>query len=77
MPHTYTDTEFMQHQGDRVLQAIRLFWATRGFSPSYRDIVETCHLNSTAHARKIVQHLADTGRIQYEPGIARSIRVTQ
>ena len=57
---------------DLVLQAIKAFWAEKGYSPSIRDIMETTSITSTSVARYHIIKLERAGLVKRTPGVARS-----
>ena len=59
-----------------VLDYVKAHWKQRRFSPSVREIVVGCELNSTSVAVHHLALLEERGDITREPGIARSIVVT-
>lgn len=60
---------------DRVYEAIAAWWLEHGYAPSTRDIVQTARLSSTSVANRYIARLRREGRIQYEPGVARTVRI--
>jgi SOS-response transcriptional repressor LexA len=61
----------------RVLLAIALYWRQHGFSPSLRDICALAAVSSTSQAALHLERLRAAGMVEYEPGIARSIRLVK
>lgn len=55
-----------------VLEAIKTFWAERGFSPSIRDIMEATGISSTSVASYHILKLERAGLIKRTPRVARS-----
>jgi repressor LexA len=61
---------------ERILTFIHDFYDKHGYSPTVRDILRGCNISSTA----VVQHHLDVlerdGRIQRDPEVFRSIRLS-
>jgi repressor LexA len=61
---------------ERIFKFIHEFYDAHGYSPTVRDILKGCNISSTA----VVQHHLDVldrdGRIQRDPEVFRSIRVS-
>jgi SOS-response transcriptional repressor LexA len=59
---------------DAVYDFIRQFIDQKHYSPNYREIAIGCHIGRTSVSRYL-DRLQIQGRIEYEPGKARSIRI--
>ena len=59
----------------RVLNMVRDFIATKGYSPSVREIAKAVHLGSTSVVVYNLNALEGKGYLQRDPFIARSIRL--
>lgn len=64
----YTDTV------DGVYDFIHQFIDQKHYSPNYREIAAGCHVGYSGVGRYL-ERLQAQGRIEYEPGKARSIRL--
>jgi SOS-response transcriptional repressor LexA len=60
----------------RVLAAIRTLTAELGYAPSLREIAARVGLNLSTTAYHVGE-LADAGAIKRQPGIPRSITITE
>jgi repressor LexA len=67
--------ERIANSDQRVLTAIALFWKQHGYSPSLRELCELADVSSTSMAALHLERLQAAGLIEYEPRIARSIRL--
>ena len=65
------------HTRESIIQYIRSFLHEHDYAPTVRDILKGCGISSTA----VVQHHLDVlqreGRIQRDPEVFRSIRLTE
>ncbi len=59
----------------KVLDAIRAYWAEHGRSPSYRELSEATGVSVGDHLTHCLNHLVAQGAILWEPRTARSIRL--
>lgn len=69
MPREATETY------DDTLLFIRQFIKQHGYSPSVREIAAGIGTTSTSVAGYHIRRLSDLGKIEWTPGIARSIRI--
>ena len=70
MPETQPGKEMRQ----RILEAIRVIWETKGYSPSVRELAEEIQIGThTCHYHLIV--LERQGLIAFEPRLSRTLRV--
>ena len=58
-----------------IIQCILAFTAEHGYPPSFREIGTAVGLTSSSHVHYHLQKLRLAGRITYEPGKNRTIRV--
>ena len=61
---------------DVVYDFIRHFIEQKHYSPNYREIATGCHIGYSGVGRYL-DRLSAQGRIEYEPGKARSIRLVE
>ena len=59
-----------------ILRFIGDFIDAHGYSPSIREIMTGCGYNSTSSVAHHLSVLHDLGKIDYQPRIARSVRLT-
>lgn len=59
-----------------VLQALDAFIHERGYAPSFRELGARAGIASTSMVSFYVRSLARRGLVAFEPGKARSLRVT-
>jgi SOS-response transcriptional repressor LexA len=59
-----------------MLEFITNFTESHGYSPSFREIMVGCGLQSTSSVAHHLSVLRDLGKIEYQDNIARSVRVT-
>ncbi len=57
----------------QILSFIRDFIERKGYPPTVRDILRSCHISSPAVVQYHLKVLADQGLIRREPGLRRSI----
>ncbi|MGI6259995.1 MAG: LexA family protein [Anaerolineaceae bacterium] len=56
-----------------VLEAVRRYWQTHGYSPSLRDLSEMTRIRSRSHLGTLLDELEIKGYIRRQAEIARSI----
>ena len=61
----------------RLLEAVRSFWAAKGYGPSYRELGAVLGIRSTNGIAAHVRALVGKGLLKQEPGTARSVRVAE
>jgi len=59
----------------RMLNVIKDFIKTNGFSPSYRELSDLMYFRSYSNVYRYVKILYEAGYIEYDPHKARSISV--
>lgn len=77
--HAITGTQRLEALGlssaeQKVLDAIRVFINAKGYPPTYRELappLETTHTTVARHVRS----LRDKGKLTFDPGVLRSIRL--
>ena len=57
----------------QILSFIREFIERKGYPPTVRDILHSCHISSPAVVQHHLRVLEDQGHISREPGVRRSI----
>jgi SOS-response transcriptional repressor LexA len=57
----------------RLLNHVKTFIQTNGYSPSVRELMAIMGTTSTSHVRYLLSDLESKGYIRQTPGIARSI----
>lgn len=62
---------------DEILEWIELFIETKGYSPSYREIMEGVGLSSVSQVAWYIDELVEEGKLQKEAGQARTLRVVK
>lgn len=60
----------------QILTFIREFIEQKGYPPTVRDILHSCHISSPAVVQHHLKVLENQGHIRHEPGIRRSITLT-
>lgn len=60
---------------DAVIVAICTFQAERGFPPTMRELAAACGFASTRNLYRYLEPLRDAGRVTWEPGSPRTLRV--
>lgn len=60
----------------QILTFIREFIDRKGYPPTVRDILHSCHISSPAVVQHHLKVLENQGYISHEPGIRRSITLT-
>ena len=60
---------------EEVLEFIKLFIKTKGYAPTYREIMEGVGLSSTSQVGFYVNELVEEGRLLKEAGQARTLRI--
>jgi repressor LexA len=60
----------------QILSFIREFIEQQGYPPTVRDILRSCHISSPAVVQHHLKVLENQGHISHEPGIRRSITLT-
>jgi repressor LexA len=60
----------------QILSFIREFIDRKGYPPTVRDILHSCHISSPAVVQHHLKVLENEGHISHEPGIRRSITLT-
>lgn len=58
-----------------IVAAIRDFWAEHGFAPTVREIMHLAALSSGSLVQYHLARLREEGRISYESGKARTVRI--
>lgn len=59
-----------------MMEFITNFIESHGYSPSFREIMVGCGLNSTSSVAHHLSILRDMGKVEYMDNIARSVRIT-
>jgi repressor LexA len=72
-----TDDELSRMRQADILEFIQTFWDENGYGPSFRDIMHGCGYRSTSSVSHQLAQLKDMGEIEYQPHIARSIRILE
>ena len=62
---------------DCVVHFIASYWLHYGYAPSIRDVCEGCGLPSTSIVAYHLRRLEQAGRVEREPGLARTLRVRE
>jgi SOS-response transcriptional repressor LexA len=65
----------MKHDVDAIVTFIQTYTAARGFAPSVLDIKKQFGFSSTSMVKFYLDKLQQQGRVQWEPGMARTLRV--
>lgn len=60
----------------QILTFIHEFIERKGYPPTVRDILHSCHISSPAVVQHHLKVLENEGHISHEPGIRRSITLT-
>ena len=60
---------------ESIYQFIREYRQVHGFSPSQREIADGCRISKSTVQHQL-QFLVAAGRVAYEPGKVRTIRLT-
>ena len=60
---------------DEVFEFIHDFIESKGYGPSYKEIMEGCNISSKSMVSRYIDTLVEEGAIEHTPGIARSIRI--
>jgi repressor LexA len=66
----------ISHRRQQILSFIREFIDRKGYPPTVRDILHNCHISSPAVVQHHLKVLENQGHISREPGIRRSITLT-
>lgn len=75
MPARQTD-EQRDARDDEVLSAIRSYRATHDYGPTIVELLDAVGLKSKASLQNALDRLRVAGRVEWEPGRARTLRVT-
>ena len=59
----------------KILEAIETFWNLHGYGPSFRDLQELTGISSTSVVWYQLRRLREQGVVDYEPDVARSVRL--
>ena len=62
---------------DVLLAAIIACWDDRGVAPTVRELSEELGLRSTAPMHRYLERLREEGRVSWERGKARTLRVVE
>jgi SOS-response transcriptional repressor LexA len=62
-----------QHDSNQILEWIRGYMADKGYSPSRREIGQGCNISTISVVNSQLNGLQKAGRLQWTPGVARSI----
>lgn len=62
---------------DQVFVYVRDYITKRGYAPTYREIMVSCHFASTASVKYYLERLARSGRIHFTPGVSRGIALKE
>lgn len=62
---------------ERIFKFIKDFAVEKGYTPTVREIVKGCNISTTSVVQHHLNRLEKDGRIQRDPLIFRSIRVTE
>lgn len=62
---------------DEILEWIELFISTKGYAPTYREIMEGVGLSSTSQVSWYIDELVEEGKLKREAGQARTLRVVK
>jgi len=60
-----------------ILEFIKEFIGRKGYSPSIREILDGCHIHSTALVQHHLGKLEEEGLIRRDPDVSRSIQLTR
>lgn len=60
---------------EHIEDYIRFFWDENGFAPTVREIGKGCGYDSTATVQHYLDQLREQGRISWQSGRARTIRL--
>lgn len=60
-----------------VYDAIVEFWATKGYAPSWADIVAMTDITSKSVVNHHVSKLCEAGIVERDHGVARSVRIVK
>lgn len=60
---------------DEILEWIELFIETKGYAPTYREIMEGVGLSSTSQVSWYIDELIEEGKLVKEAGQARTLRI--
>jgi repressor LexA len=61
----------------QILDIIREFMEERGYPPTVRDIMKSCHISSTAVVQHHLRMLEKEGYINRDPEVSRSITIAE
>lgn len=62
---------------ERIFKFIKDFVAEKGYTPTVREIVKGCNISTTSVVQHHLNRLERDGRIQRDPMVFRSIRLTE
>lgn len=62
---------------ERIINAIRAYTEANGYPPSIRDIQRITGLGSYGGLCSVLHRMAGEGKITYEPGKQRTIRISK
>ena len=65
----------MKEKDEKALQFMRQYIEEKGYAPNFVEIMEAVDETSKAGITRVINRLAQAGRISRVPGVARSIRV--
>jgi SOS-response transcriptional repressor LexA len=65
----------MKDKDEKALQFMRSYIDEKGYAPNFVEIMEAIDERSKAGITRVINRLAQSGRISRVPGVARSIRV--
>jgi len=63
----------MNGKAIETLDFIKTFFRENGYSPTYREIGQAIHINSTSYVNRLLFQLEDAHLITRKPGVTRSI----
>jgi len=67
----------MKEKDEKALQFMRDYIEEKGYAPNFVEIMEAVDETSKAGITRVINRLAQAGRISRVPGVARSIRVLE
>ena len=77
MPSGETSAAIGARRRVEIMKRLRAFIDAHGYAPSVRELVVLCEYNSTAAVAHQLVILEKEGRITRQPGLARSIVITE
>lgn len=64
-------------KGDELVEFIRDYARERGYAPSVREVAAHVKFSSTSSAHALLRSLRSQGRVEWEEGQPRTLRVVE